>query len=192
MKRKILGLVAVASFSVWVTACTNSTDDKAANDTTSKSTATTETTTSTGNYAAKSATIEKESKEGYYLNPKTGKPYTSLRMDTMTGRVTTEGGEPVWRYVDKRTWWVYGGNNWDTIGHAKMEKDKLMYENETGKWVPYEERWKAEDESMMNMNNATTTDTSNMTNDQNMNQKQKTKIKTNEKGETKVKTKTKD
>jgi hypothetical protein len=33
-----------------------------------------------------------------------------------------ENNEPVWRYVDKRNWWVYGVNddwNWIKLGEAK-------------------------------------------------------------------------
>ncbi|MDB5197189.1 MAG: hypothetical protein JWP88_1560, partial [Flaviaesturariibacter sp.] len=66
---------------------------------------------------------------------------------------STEAGEPVWRYVDKRNWWVYGydNNNWNQMGTAKMEKDRLMYQGEDGSsWVDYDARWKADDERMMN------------------------------------------
>ncbi len=104
---------------------------------------------STGNYAAMADSVEKNSEQGYYLNPKTGKAYGKLTVDRSTGRVTTEAGEPVWRYVDRRNWWVYGGNDWSQEGEAKMEGDKLMYKGDGDKWVDYDTRWMKEDEENM-------------------------------------------
>jgi hypothetical protein len=106
---------------------------------------------STGNYAAMADSVEKNSEQGYYLNPKTGKPYGKLKVDRSTGRVTTEAGEPVWRYVDNRSWWVYGygDSSWNQVGQAQMQGDKLMYKGDNDKWVDYNTRWSKDDEENM-------------------------------------------
>lgn len=104
---------------------------------------------SAGNYAAMADSVEKNSEQGYYLNPKTGKAYGKLNVDRSTGRVSTEAGEPVWRYVDRRNWWVYGGNDWNQVGEAKMEGDKLVYKGDGDKWVDYDTRWMKEDADSM-------------------------------------------
>ncbi|HVK97426.1 MAG TPA: hypothetical protein VM368_06395 [Flavisolibacter sp.] len=140
MKKKIFGLfVLLVAFGF--IACTNSGDATAATDTTT----TTTTTTDMGSYAAKAETLRTESEAGNYLDPRTGKQLR-LQMDASTGRVTNvETGEPVWRYVDRRNWWVYGGDNWDRIGEARMDGDRLMYKDDSNNWVDYDARWKTED-----------------------------------------------
>lgn len=195
MKRKFFSFSAVAVV-LSLAACTNSgntssTADSTNSTTTNTNTATT-TTTSSSSYAAMADTVESNATKGYYLNPKTGKPYKSLKVDRTTGRITDETGEPVWRYVDNRNWWVYGDNdvndtleNWGQVGEAKMDNNKLMYKSTTGdQWSDYDTRWKADDETIAKhwkvsdngMKTKMTTD-----------EGDKMKVKTNENGDTKIK-----
>lgn len=188
MKKQFLSLVAVASLAIGMVACSNNSNDTASNDSTATTTAnTTETTTatSTGSYAAMADSVERNSQQGYYLNPKTGKPYGKLTVDRTTGRITTEAGEPVWRYVDTRTWWVYGGNDWNKVGEAKMQDDKLMYKGDNDNWEDYTTlygkadadslaKWKVSDDG--NKVKMTTEDGD------------KLKVKQDEEGNTKIKT----
>lgn len=160
MKKQFLSLVAIAALALGATSCSNGSDNKASTDSSSTTTTTSTTgmetsTTSTGNYAALADSVEVNSGKGYYLNPRTGKPYGKLTVDRSTGRITTEAGEPVWRYVDNRNWWVYGDNNmddtlmnWNQIGQAQMENDKLMYKGNDDKWVDYNTIYLKQDEEM--------------------------------------------
>lgn len=133
---------------------TSSNTNDSANTTNSAAAATeTTTTTSEGSYAAMADSVERNSEQGYYLNPQTGKSYGKLKVDRTSGRITTEAGEPVWRYVDRRSWWVYGDNdmndtmtNWSQLSEAKMEGEKLMYKGDSDKWVDYDTKWKKDDE----------------------------------------------
>lgn len=157
MKSKFLGFCA-AALTVSFAACTNNEGTTSATGDTS-TTATTNTTTdvstttatSETSYAAMADSVERNATAGYYLNPRTGKPYKSLKVDRSTGRITDDAGEPVWRYVDNRNWWVYGDDgmdssySWDHVGDAQMEKDKLMYKGDGDKWVDYDTRWKKDD-----------------------------------------------
>lgn len=140
-------------------ACSNDGTSSNTNDSanTTTSTAGTETTTTTttseSSYAAMADSVERNSEQGYYLNPQTGKSYGKLKVDRTSGRITTDAGEPVWRYVDRRNWWVYGDNdmndtmgNWNQVGEARMEKDKLMYKGDGDKWVDYDAKWKKDDD----------------------------------------------
>ncbi|HYO22876.1 MAG TPA: hypothetical protein VER36_10755 [Flavisolibacter sp.] len=134
MKQRFFSFCAAAVL-VGLTACSNDGGSSATNDSaaTTGDTATTgasapTTTTSEGSYAALADSVERNSQQGYYINPKTGKAYSSLKVDRSTGRITDETGEPVWRYVDRRSWWVYGDNdmndtigNWGQVGTAKQE-----------------------------------------------------------------------
>jgi hypothetical protein len=130
-----------ASVILGLVACNNDSTTTGSND----STVTTNTVTSTGDYAAKADSIRINSEAGNYLDAKTGKA-VKLKMDASTGQVTNaETGEPVWRYVDRRNWWVYGGDNWDKLGEARMDSDHLMYRTDDDKWVDYDVRWKDED-----------------------------------------------
>lgn len=151
-------LVAASAFGF--TACNNSSDDKAGmSDTAGAVTATTEgsaatgsSATSTGDYSAFADSVERNSQSGYYLNPRTGKPIR-LKVNRSSGEITDETtGEPVWRYVDNRNWWVYGIDDsdwyWDTMGEAKMDKDQLMYKTDEGKWSNYDTYWKTKDENI--------------------------------------------
>jgi hypothetical protein len=143
MKKQFFSLFA-ASVVLGLVACNGNGDNQAAADslTTDSSTVTT---TASGDYAAKADSIRINSEQGVYLNPKTGKP-VKLHMDVSTGAVTNaETGEPVWRYVDRRNWWVYGGEDWNQIGEAKMDNDKLVYKTDDDRWVTYDERWSTED-----------------------------------------------
>lgn len=132
---------------------TSSNTNDSANATNSTAVAEPTTTTSEGSYAAMADSVERNSEQGYYLNPQTGKSYGKLRVDRSTGRISTEAGEPVWRYVDNRNWWVYGDDNmddtitnWNQVGEAKMDKDKLMYKGDGDKWVDYDTKWKKDDD----------------------------------------------
>lgn len=159
MKQRILGFCAAAVI-VGLTACSNdggsasNTNDSANTTTATTGTETaTSTTTSEGSYAAMADSIEKNSQQGYYLNPRTGKAYSNLKVDRSTGRITDEAGEPVWRYVDRRNWWVYGDNdmndnmgNWGQVGEAKMEGERLTYKGDGDKWVDYDTKWKKDDD----------------------------------------------
>lgn len=181
MKRTFLSSYVVAALAISFAACNNtgttSETGDSSNSTTTNSTNTSATTpmTSEGNYAAMADSVERNSQQGYYLNAKTGKPYSSLKVDRSTGRVTDEAGEPVWRYVDSRNWWVYGddNNNWTRVGEAKMEGNKLMYKGDDDKWVDYDTRWKVSDDGMKQKMTTESGD--------------KIKMKTDEEGNTKIK-----
>jgi hypothetical protein len=156
MKKQFLSAAVVTGLAFAVISC-GSNDNTADNATTTTentstaNTANTETTTatSTGNYAAMADSVERNSQQGYYLNPKTGKAYSNLRVDRSTGRVTTEAGEPVWRYVDNRNWWVYGydnnDRNWRQLSEARQQGNNLQYKGDGDQWVDYDTRWKKDD-----------------------------------------------
>lgn len=191
MKKQFLSLAAVATLAVATVACSNNSNETANNDTAAATTVTTETSTasSTGNYAAMADSVEQNSAQGYYLNPKTGKPYGKLTVDRSNGRITTEAGEPVWRYVDNRNWWVYGYNtdnsNWGQSGEAKMQGDKLVYKGDNDQWTDYNTRWSKEDEDMIKKSKVS--DDGNKVKME-TEDGEKVKIKTDEEGNTKIKT----
>lgn len=136
-----------AALSVGFVACNSEGNDTAATDSVSTSTENTAvtTTTSTGDYAAQADSVRINSDAGHYLDARTGKPIR-ISVDPQTGaRTNAETGEPVWRYVDKRTWWVYGGDGWDSVGEAKMDNGQLTYKDENDAWVTYEKRWQDDD-----------------------------------------------
>ncbi|HEV7332685.1 MAG TPA: hypothetical protein VGN63_16720 [Flavisolibacter sp.] len=151
MKRQFLNVAIVAGLALGAVACSNDGADTALNDTAASSTDNIETTTttSTGEYAAMADSVERASQQGYYLNPRTGQPYTNLKVDRSTGRVTTEAGEPVWRYVDNRNWWVYSWDpatdNWNQTGEARMQNNTLQFRDDSDNWVNYDARWKKDD-----------------------------------------------
>jgi hypothetical protein len=137
---------------VAVLSCNNSsTTAMNSNDSTGDRT-TANTRTSTGDYSAYADQIERNSAEGYYINPKNGKPYGKLTIDRNTGAITDQNGQPVWRYVDRRTWWVYGVDddwNWEKLGEAKMDdNNQLLFRDDKGDWVTYDQRWSNVDENI--------------------------------------------
>ena len=152
-KNKIIGLLAAASIVLGFTACNNSSDGTASNDTTTNTidATTAGTESSTTDYAAFADSVERNSQSGYYLNPRTGKKMT-LKVDRTSGAVSDAStGDPVWRYVDNRNWWVYGLDDdytWDAMGEAQMKSDKITYRSDDDKWVDYDVRWKSQDENL--------------------------------------------
>jgi hypothetical protein len=131
--------------------CNNTSDATTVNDDSIGTNATAESTTSSNDNTAYADEIEKNSAQGNYINPKTGKSYGKLSVNRNTGEITNENNEPVWRYVDKRTWWVYGVDvdwNWMKLGEAKMDNDQLLYKDDSGNWVSYEKRWPTNDETI--------------------------------------------
>lgn len=144
-----LGVVACNDDADSTTTTDTSTSSMETNTTTDPNTTSTMSNTSTSNYAALADTFRTNSEAGNYLDVRTGKSI-KIGVDPQTGiRYNTQTEEPVWRYVDKRTWWVYGGDNWDTLGEAKMDGNKIMYKGDGDKWMTYDDRWKTEDEKMM-------------------------------------------
>jgi hypothetical protein len=141
MKTKIFSLVA-ATITLGFVACNSDGDTTSSTDSTTTTDVTTS--TSTGNYAAQADSFKVNSEAGYYLNARTGKPI-KINVDATTGaRVNAETNEPVDYYVDKRTWWVYGDDSWDTIGEAQMEGDQLRF-RDNEKWVTFDEKWKIDE-----------------------------------------------
>ncbi|HVG41461.1 MAG TPA: hypothetical protein VM888_07595 [Chitinophagaceae bacterium] len=156
MKTKFLSLFA-AALAIGFTACNNESESSSTTDSSSTGTAattdgttnaTTSTATSNQDYTALADTFRINSEAGNYLDPKTGKSI-KIAVDPATGtRYNTATNEPVWRYVDRRTWWVYGGDNWDTLGTAKMQNNNITYRNDDDTWVTYDQRWKTDDDRM--------------------------------------------
>src|SRR4051812_9920838 len=148
MKNKVFSLLA-AGITLSLAACNNSGETGSTTDSTNNTTA--NTATSSGNYAARADSVNANVTAGNYLNPRTGKAYTKLNVDATSGSITDESGKPVKRYVDKRTWWVYDTNSWDTVGSAQMQNGNLRYRGENGDWEEYDKRWS---DDMDNMNNS--------------------------------------
>lgn len=153
-KNKFLSLLTVGIVFSFA-ACNNSSDGTSSNDTintmASDTTGMANTATSSVDYSAFADSVERNSQSGYYLNPKSGKKL-NLKVNRTSGSVTdAESGEPVWRYVDNRNWWVYGLDDdyyWYEMGEAKMQSDKLMYKSDDDKWVDYDARWKDKDDNL--------------------------------------------
>lgn len=148
MKKTKLFSIAMAALSLGFVACNNEGDGTSATDsastTTTENTATT-TNTSTVDYAAMADTFTTGNNEGRYLDARTGKPI-KINVDRTTGsRTNAETGEPVWRYVDNKTWWLYGGDEWDTLGEARMDNGSLKYKGDGDNWDTYEKRWPDDD-----------------------------------------------
>ncbi len=154
LMKKISFFSLLAALTVGFVACNNEGESTAAKDgdlnTDASTTTATTTNISTGNYAAMADSARMNSEAGHYLDARTGKPLR-INVDPQTGqRTNAETGEPVWRYVDKRTWWVYGGDNntWDSVGTARMENDRIVYRTDGDKWEGYDKRWKSTDEKL--------------------------------------------
>ena len=148
-KIKLFSLLA-AAVSIGFVACNNDGESTAASDTATTTTENTVTTTatSTGDYAAQADSVRINSEAGNYLDARSGKPIR-ISVDPQTGaRTNAETGEPVWRYVDRRNWWVYGGDDWSQVGEARMQGDKLEYKGDKDEWVTYEKRWTDDDSKM--------------------------------------------
>jgi hypothetical protein len=134
--------------------CNDDSKTGASTDTTTNNTtaADNNTATSTNDYSAYADEIETNSAKGRYINPRTGKAYKKITVNRSTGELMDENNEPVWRYVDNENWWVYGLDDddwtWRSMGEAKMDKDRLMYKDDSGNWVDYDKRWKTDDENM--------------------------------------------
>lgn len=148
MKRSIVFTLLTTFGITALISCSNNSETAAADQ---DSTTVPSSNTSSGDYAAYGDRIEQNSAKGYYVNPKTGKAYGSLHVNRYTGEITDENDEPVWRYVDTRNWWVYGVDDdwsWRKIGEAKMDNGQLVYLNDSGDWVGYDEMWKVKDDSI--------------------------------------------
>ncbi|RYZ21687.1 MAG: hypothetical protein EOO16_12120 [Chitinophagaceae bacterium] len=142
----------LASFLAVLTACNSGNDNNANGDSTAVTTTTTTTeNSSTGNYAALADSFRVNSEAGNYLDARTGKPIRIKYDATARRAVNAETNEPVWRYVDRRTWWVYGpeNDNWRQIGEARMDGSQLKYKSDNDAWVDYDTRWKMDDERWM-------------------------------------------
>ena len=155
MKRNRLLSLLAAGLALGFVACNDSADTTAGNPDSINNTGTTADNTagaasSSGDYSAFADDLEKNSQAGYYLNAKTGKPM-KLKVNRTTGEISDETtGEPVWRYVDNRNWWVYGIDDsdwhWDTVGEAKMQNDQLVYKADDGSWISYDKQWMSSDD----------------------------------------------
>ena len=142
MKTRIFSLVAT-TITLGFAACNSDGESTTSTDTTV--TTDVSTNTSTGNYAAQADSFKTNSEAGYYLDARTGKPI-KINVDATTGtRVNAETNEPVRYYVDKRPWWVYGDDSWDTVGSAQMEGNELRFRGDNDKWVTYDEKWKIDE-----------------------------------------------
>jgi hypothetical protein len=155
MKKNRFFTLLIACFAFAFTACNNSGENTTASgdslNPADNSAVNTE--TSSGDYAAFADEIEKNSSQGYYVNPRTGKPYKKLTVNRSTGEISDENNEPVWRYVDNRDWWVYGLDDdfsWHKMNEAKLDNDQLLYKDENGNWVSYDVYWKSKDEKISN------------------------------------------
>ena len=156
MKKNRFFAPLMAGLALSLGACNNSGDTSSSNgdslNNTTNNAANTAEQTSTGDYAAFADQLERNSTQGHYLNPKTGKPYSKLTVNRETGEVTDENNEAVWRYVDNRDWWVYGLDDtdwtWYKLNEAKMDNDNLSYRDDKGNWVTYDAYWKSRDENM--------------------------------------------
>jgi hypothetical protein len=146
-KNKVFSLLATG-IALSFAACNNSADNSATNDTTAIDSNSVTTVTSSNNYAARVDSVNMNVSAGNYLNPRTGKAYTKLNVDANTGKITDESGQPVRRYVDRRNWWVYDTDLWDTVGSAQWKNNQLWYRGDNGDWVEYDKRWTDDNMSM--------------------------------------------
>jgi hypothetical protein len=142
MKKQIFGLIAVLSLGF--AACNN---DSNTSTTTDSTTTNVTTTTSNGDYAAMADEFQRNSDAGKYRNIRTGEPI-KISVDRNTGKkMNAETNEPVNRYVyvDDNDWWVY---DWEgnRLGRAKLDNNKMMFEDSNDKWVDYDVKWKNDDD----------------------------------------------
>jgi hypothetical protein len=144
MKKQIFSLMAVLSLGF--AACNSDSNTSTTTDSTTTSAGTT-TTTSSGDYAAMADEFQRNSDAGKYMDVRTGKPI-KISVDKSTGKKTnTETNEPVTRYIfaDDSDWWVY---DWEgnRLGRAKMENDRVLFEDSSNNWVDYDVKWKNDDD----------------------------------------------
>ncbi|GAB4093359.1 hypothetical protein [Flaviaesturariibacter terrae] len=154
--------LSMVAFVATLSACNGNGTNGTNTDTTATTTTTTTTTenaSSSGNYAAMADSFRVNSQAGNYLDPKSGKPI-KIRYDATTRRaVNEETNQPVWRYVDRRNWWVYSADSdtWNRVGEARMENNTLQYKSATDdNWVNYDQRWAQDDQRYMSSMNDTT------------------------------------
>jgi len=195
MKKKLFSFFA-AALAIGAVACNSEGDGTAAADSTSTTTETTSdnaakgSNTSTVDYAAMADTFNMGNSQNRYLDPKTGQPIR-ITVDPQTGRRTNAAtGEPVWRYIDSKTWWVYGGDDWQPLGEARMEGSTIRFRGENDQWLSYDERW-PNDQSVMTEWKSKNADGSKMKVDKDGDTKYKDenmKIKTEKDGDIKIKT----
>lgn len=139
-KRNLFGLLA-AALTMGFVACNNDGDSTASTDSLDMENTTTTTNTSTGDYAAQADSFRINSEAGAYIDPKSGRSI-KINVDPQTGiRTNAETGEPVWRYIDTRTWWVYGGDDWTPQTEAKKDGSTITFKGENDTWVTYDKRW---------------------------------------------------
>lgn len=143
MKRQIFSLIAVLTLGF--TACNSDSNTSTTADSTDNASATTR--TSSGDYAAMADEFQRNSDAGKYRDVRTGEPIR-ISVDRTTGKKTNaETNENITRYilVDDPDWWVY---DWEgtRLGRAKMENDKLLFEDSNNNWVDYEVKWKNDDD----------------------------------------------
>ncbi|HEY0749976.1 MAG TPA: hypothetical protein VGD26_02400, partial [Chitinophagaceae bacterium] len=129
-------------------ACNNESDSTVETDTTTTENTVTTTNTSTGDYAAQAETYRAGNDAGAYIDARTGTT-VRINVDPQTGiRTNVATGEPVWRYIDTRTWQVYNGDSWDPIAEARREGNTIVFKAEDGSWVSYDTRWPNDETEM--------------------------------------------
>lgn len=164
-KRNMFSLFAATALAVGFTACNSNNENNTGSASTDTAAATTNTAvtthTSSKNYAAMADSFKTNSDAGNYLNPNTGVPY-KITVNS-AGTLVDENGNPVRHYVDKRTWWVYDANTGDTVGSAKMQNGRLRYNDNNGRWITYEERYRVVMDSANGNRSSDTTNSMNNT-----------------------------
>lgn len=178
MKKNIFFSFLAAGLAFGFVACNNSGESTSSTDSTNNNNSATTTHTSTNNYAARADSVRANVAAGYYLNPRTGKPYTNVTVDTLTGSLRDEAGQPIRRFVDRRTWKVYDTQLWDTVGTAEMENNNLMYRSDNGNWVTYDKRW-TDDNNTGTMTDSSSTTTSKTATEENGTTSKKVKVSDN-------------
>jgi hypothetical protein len=91
--------------------------------------------------------FQRNSDAGKYKDVRTGEPL-KISVDRTSGKkLNAETNEPVTRYiyVDNNDWWVY---DWEgnRLGRAKLENNKLLFEDSANNWVDYDVKWKDDDD----------------------------------------------
>jgi hypothetical protein len=144
MKKQIFSLITVLSLGF--AACNSDSNTSATTDSATNSSATT-TSTSSGDYAAMADEFQRNSEAGKYRDVRTGEPIR-ISVDRTTGKkINAETNDNITRYiyVDEPDWWVY---DWEgnRLGRAKMEDNKMLFEDSSDHWVEYDVKWKNDDD----------------------------------------------